>query len=329
MDASTWCWLAGVLLLQAAQSIEGAGGAGWSYGGNTGPGYWANANNTCGGNSQSPINVQYSTAKNQTYATFNFQGYGTAPTNATMSLYNTGHAINVNLDSASRGFSVSGGGLTGTYYAAQFHFHWGGASDLTVGSEHTLESKAYPGEVHFVHYSEDYPNISAAVASGSPTALAVLGFFLELDDSDNAGLNSIVSNIGNAAYAGNGSDFTQTFPFDGFLPADRSRFYRYSGSLTTPGCNEIVVWTVFEDTIKISRSQLTTLLGATYYVAEAGQQPVALANNFRPVQNLNSREVTRSFERSGGSGTWRISPAWQVIGLGVLIAASFCPQCVP
>jgi len=34
---------------------------------------------------------------------------------------------------------------------------------------------------------------------------------------------------------------------------DMDAFYRYQGSLTTPGCNEVVRWTVFQDTMKINR----------------------------------------------------------------------------
>jgi len=34
---------------------------------------------------------------------------------------------------------------------------------------------------------------------------------------------------------------------------DRTKYYRYQGSLTTPNCNEAVIWTVFKDPIKVSQ----------------------------------------------------------------------------
>lgn len=41
-----------------------------------------------------------------------------------------------------------------------------------------------------------------------------------------------------------------------FLPRAPDRYYRYNGSLTTPGCFESVIWTVFHEKQYISRRQV-------------------------------------------------------------------------
>ena len=38
-----------------------------------------------------------------------------------------------------------------------------------------------------------------------------------------------------------------------------TRYYRYQGSLTTPDCNQAVVWTLFETPIQLSRKQVLIL----------------------------------------------------------------------
>jgi carbonic anhydrase len=41
----------------------------------------------------------------------------------------------------------------------------------------------------------------------------------------------------------------------GLFPSDKS-FYRYNGSLTTPGCQEVVTWTVFTKPVEISDGEV-------------------------------------------------------------------------
>ena len=43
-----------------------------------------------------------------------------------------------------------------------------------------------------------------------------------------------------------------------FLPRNTADYYRYHGSLTTPNCNEGVIWTVFINTLPMSADQVNT-----------------------------------------------------------------------
>lgn len=48
------------------------------------------------------------------------------------------------------------------------------------------------------------------------------------------------------------------FPLSYLLPSDTTSFYRYLGSLTTPPCSEVVVWTVFVQKLFISDRQVSS-----------------------------------------------------------------------
>lgn len=44
-----------------------------------------------------------------------------------------------------------------------------------------------------------------------------------------------------------------------FLPKDHTTYYRYDGSLTTPGCQESVIWFIFTEKLSISEEQVITV----------------------------------------------------------------------
>ncbi|XP_047331093.1 alpha carbonic anhydrase 7-like [Impatiens glandulifera] len=60
------------------------------------------------------------------------------------------------------------------------------------------------------------------------------------------------------------------------------KYYRYHGSLTTPPCNETVIWTVVNKVMTVSREQLKVLRKAIH--DESG-------SNARPLQSINERTV--------------------------------------
>ncbi|WAR15737.1 CAH2-like protein [Mya arenaria] len=120
---------------------------------------------------------------------------------------NNGHTVQVDLNDQS--MMISEGGLEGTYVAAQLHFHWG--ADNTRGSEHAINGRHYPMEMHIVHYNRKYGNFTAALKRED--GLAVLGFFFE-----HVPIESI--------------------PLIELIPARLSNYFQYLGSLTTPPCYE-------------------------------------------------------------------------------------------
>ncbi|RUS83901.1 hypothetical protein EGW08_008315, partial [Elysia chlorotica] len=172
--------------------------AAWSYEGSTGAQFWSQNYPACrssGASAQSPISIKDTEAKYENIVPITLANYASIQGMA-WDLSNNGHSVSAHLVRGS--MSISGGGFSDTYKVAQFHFHWGSSSDK--GSEHLINNKQYPMELHIVHYGESHGSLGNAV--NMPNGLAVLGFMFEVSESDNPFLTPIVSKLSEVKYKG-------------------------------------------------------------------------------------------------------------------------------
>ncbi|XP_068749943.1 carbonic anhydrase 2-like [Montipora capricornis] len=267
----------------------------WSYNPNAldGPQNWKGACST--GKRQSPIDIETAkTVFEKDVGTFTLKNYNKT-LNKTFTASNNGHALEMSFPH--RVYNVSGGGLNGVYTTVQFHFHWG--ANNMVGSEHTVDGKEYAAELHFVSYNTKYANIAEAI--DKPDGLAVLGLLIEVGEHNNTAF-SFLETSNRLTKSFTAVSDVPAFSFHDLLPADKTKFFRYNGSLTTPTCLESVTWTVFSDHVFISQYQLDLLrrLEKNGTLPEFG--------NYRPVQPLNNRIVKASFPRSADTITPTPSP---------------------
>ncbi|XP_070708586.1 carbonic anhydrase XVb [Pempheris klunzingeri] len=242
----------------------------------------------CNGSRQSPIDIVSASAEeDSSLPAFSFKDYDSK--NALNKIENTGKTVKVTFNS---GLQVSGGGLSQPYDSLQFHLHWGNGSSVP-GSEHTVNGKRYPMELHIVNLNSKH-NGNTTLGVADSTGLAALGFFIEEMSGNATGqpaswhtLSSYLMNITNAKES---VSVAAGISMDDLLgDVDRNKFYRYLGSLTTPNCNEAVVWTVFEEPIKVSRDVID-LFSQTVRVSNSSSP--FMINVYRGIQS--PQKVTRS-----------------------------------
>ncbi|XP_037543527.1 carbonic anhydrase 4a [Nematolebias whitei] len=247
------------------------------------PEKWNHANQDCAGKHQSPVNiVTRKVLKDERLTPLRFENYQQIFRG---SIRNNGHSVQVGVPHTS---TVSGGGLPATYKAVQFHLHWG--DNGGPGSEHTIDGEQYPMELHIVHMKSHYTDLSTALRDKE--GVAVLGFFYEKSNSANKKYDPIINTL-QSIKATNGNTSLPSISLAQLIPSEQNMtsYYRYKGSLTTPGCTESVVWTVFEKPIPLNLDQLKAFSKVQYHDGKL------MVKNFRPVQPLNGRQVFYS----GGS----------------------------
>lgn len=232
-----------VSLLQPVSAAQ------WGYEGEKGPKNWAKlgpGSAACGGSEQSPIDLNDQVAIKADTALLNLKWQAFAPV-----VMDDGHSVAV---------GVNGKGGTAllddkSYTFMQFHFHH--------GSEHTIDGRKYAAEGHFVHRS---------AKNGDLLVIAVL--------YEEGAKNTLFDTIWNGLpdKAG-GQQLSDPINPESLVPENKN-YFRYKGSLTTPGCFEIVTWHVLKETMTLSKEQISKL---------ASRYP----NNNRPVQALNRRYLLK------------------------------------
>lgn len=162
-------------------------------------------------------------------------------------------------------FNVRGGLIIDgkTYNLKQMHWH--------TPSEHRLNGVQYAAELHQVHVADD----------GSRAVIAIL---LQ-EGPPSPVLTTLKPQLDELAMKPCEGEQVVIPKFDSrFLKKRPRHYYRYLGSLTTPPCDENVIWNVLAKVKTISKEQVAAL-----------KAPACTPNkkNARPIQQLNGRTVQK------------------------------------
>jgi len=255
----------------------------WGYATDNGPCHWYKSFPAARGFQQSPIDLTiagsvFDRGLNSAKLTWHYEAEDSKK------VVNNGHTITIQVDGARS--SLTGGPIVGEFKLAQFHFHWG--ADNNCGSEHTLDGRCYPAEVHLVHYNTFYGDIGNAV--DKPDGLCVLGAFIELGREHKGAKELLELLPRSCSCKGCEVDIDSVDPAT-FLP-DTHDFFTYRGSLTTPPLFESVQWVNFLKPIEFSEGQLAAL--RNLHISECNDGP-KMVNNYRPICPVLNRKVSRNF----------------------------------
>ncbi|HEV7242885.1 MAG TPA: carbonic anhydrase family protein [Thermoanaerobaculia bacterium] len=207
-------------------------GAEWGYADSNGPHRWGQMNKewaACdSGHTQSPIRI---TQSRYSPMTMRLQ-YGDFP----IAVQNTGHELKVYPLAEAYAADVDAAGATNNLKLIQFHFH--------VPAEHLIgdETRA-AGELHLVHENRFKETVVVAV-------------LIQSQPNDNPAIAALLREIPAACTSVKADSFGG---MEDLLPKDRSKFYLYTGSLTTPPCSQPVFFFVMRNPIGASAAQLGKL----------------------------------------------------------------------
>lgn len=220
----------------------------WSYQGDGGPQHWAELKpefTLCSsGTRQSPIDIRNGIAVELEEVRFDYRASG-------FSVIDNGHTVQANV---APGNSIEVMGRR--FELVQFHFH--------RPSEEHVNGRRFDMSVHLVHKDLD-------------GKIAVVAVLLE-----RGGAQPVVQQVWNNLPLEKNLALAASTPLDpnALLPQDR-RYFTYMGSLTTPPCNEGVLWMVMQQPVPVSPQQID-IFSRLYPM------------NARPLQQASGRLIKQS-----------------------------------
>lgn len=222
----------------------------WSYEGATGPENWgglsASYSLAASGKKQSPVNIDTSKVVEDKLPELIFR----YRSEERPDFINNGHTLQHQQEQDGSEIKVAGK----HYQLEQFHLH--------APSEHTIDGKHFPVELHMVHKAAD-------------GEIAVLAIFYKAGESSQA--LKYITRVKLPGEKGDKTVMKQGIHLRDLVPA-QPEYYTYSGSFTTPPCSEGVKWFVLKQALEAEEKLLDT-------IAEI------LKHNNRPVQELEGRQV--------------------------------------
>ncbi|RLM27523.1 carbonic anhydrase [Brenneria alni] len=236
------------LAFTACFSLSASEHAHWSYEGQEAPSHWGQLSpdfSLCDtGKNQSPIDIHGALKTIHDELQLSYQ---VGPQH----IINNGHTIQVDV-SAGNTLVIDNDNFT----LQQFHFH--------APSENEIDGKIFPLEAHFVYNDQQ----------GAITVVALMFEQGETNQELEKAWQQMPLTLDKPVL------LNTPLNIDALIPATyRHKYYRFSGSLTTPPCSEGVRWLVLDKPATISAAQIARFTAAIHH-----------ANN-RPVQPLNGRVI--------------------------------------
>jgi carbonic anhydrase len=113
--------------------------------------------------------------------------------------------------------------------------------------------------MHLVHHNQKYGNLTNA--KNRDDGLAIVIVFLQtvgfgLFSFDNYALTPIINSLPLITNFNTTTNFFGPLSLISLLPVDRTRFYRYNGSIAVPPCSQSVTYLIYEKPIDISKNQV-------------------------------------------------------------------------